>query len=79
MAKVAVSGCVRLVSAWSTGRRRAGRGIHGRIADGVRARRAVGTTAGFPTDGHGPRPADGSRTWPICWLRRSSWPWMQWL
>jgi hypothetical protein len=30
VARVAVSGCVRLVSAWSAGRRRAGRGIHGR-------------------------------------------------
>jgi len=33
------------------GRRRAWRGIHGRIADGVRARRAVGATAGFPRTG----------------------------
>jgi len=31
------------------------------------------------TDGHGPRPAGSPRTRPICWLRRSSWPWMQWL
>ena len=29
----------------------AGRGIHGRIADGVRARRAVGAPAGFPRTG----------------------------
>src|ERR1700743_1930681 len=41
--------------------------------------RAVGTTAGFFTDGHGPRPSGGPRQRPICWLSRSSWPWMQWV
>jgi hypothetical protein len=80
----------RDASAWyrpgSAGRRWAGREIHGRMADGLGARHAVGVAAGFPgvyrwlsTDGHGPGAAGGPRTRLICWLRRSSRPWMQWL
>ncbi len=34
----------------------------------------VSVTAGFRTDGHGPPPVEGSRTWSICWLRSSSRP-----
>jgi Mycothiol-dependent nitroreductase Rv2466c len=36
-------------------------------------------TAGSSTDGHGPGPENGLRTWSICRFRRSSRPWMQWL
>jgi len=37
------------------------RGVHGRIADGIRAASTVGVTAGFSTDGHG-RAALGARS-----------------
>jgi hypothetical protein len=58
----------------------AGRAGNPRTYSGRRPRPSRGRcNRWLSTDGHGPRPADGSRTRPICWLRRSSWPWMQWL
>ena len=55
-----------------------GRGGRGQRAPAEGGQRSV-HTAGSSTGGHGPGHERGLRTWSICWLRRSSRPWVQWL